>query len=431
MSRSRSLFVSVLVSLSAIAATACTEVGAPATADGGVGVPFSLNPFDAPVPPDAAVGGPRVTISAPTGTLTTATPTAIFSAAGAVTAQCRFTQTAGVGALTACASTYTAGALRDGAWFFEVIATDGAGRTGSASAPFTIATTAPQVTISGPPAVVSTPTATGVFTVAGTATINQCRFTKTPGTGAWAPCASPCGSPVLADGAWYFEVEATNAAGLRGNASRSFTVDTGGALVVSTAALTVREGTSASVDVTLSRPPVGTVTVAVTKTSSAFTVPPALLSFTSSTWNIAQRIIVTAPPDADALHAIAQPLTLTASTGHSATIAVTVEDDDLLVVTPVSYGQVCQGTSIDLDVWLAGPPLGPTQVITFSKGAGVGDVGLSTYALTLTASDGSHAHVVHLRGGKVGHRTLYATSPNQTTVVINGEVLAWNDPACL
>ena len=73
------------------------------------------------------------------------------------------------------------------------------------------------------------------------------------------------------------------------------------ALTFSKDSLTVDEGDSGTYTVALAVQPTGDVTVAVTVSgSSDVTVSPASLTFTSTTWNTAQTVTVTAAPDDDA-----------------------------------------------------------------------------------------------------------------------------------
>ncbi|HVK75487.1 MAG TPA: Ig-like domain-containing protein, partial [Kofleriaceae bacterium] len=172
---------------------------------------------------------PVVTITGgPAGPVNDPTPTFTFTTAGAPTViECRI----GGGAFAACTSPYTAAALPDGAATFEVRVADAAGNLGTATRAFVVDTVAPTVTITGGPAgPTSDPTPTFTFVADGGAVMTECRV----GGGAFAACTSPFTAAALPDGAATFEVRVTDAAGNVGNATRSFTVDTGAPTVTIT-----------------------------------------------------------------------------------------------------------------------------------------------------------------------------------------------------
>lgn len=126
-----------------------------------------------------------------------------------------------------CASPYTAPPLADASFVFEVRATDAAGGTATASHPFTVDTTAPVITITGGPIATSGPTADNTpsftFTVTGAAAGGvECRGDNAE---AYAPCASPYTTGVLADGSHVMSVRAVDAVGNARVANRGFVVD--------------------------------------------------------------------------------------------------------------------------------------------------------------------------------------------------------------
>ena len=104
-------------------------------------------------------------------------------------------------------------------------------------------------------------------------------------------------------------------------------------LVVSRSGINITESGSESFTVALASQPTGTVTVSLsTGNATAFTLDKSSLTFTSETWNTAQTVIMTAPPDSDALGERAN-VTISASGGgygnvDSADIEVRVNDDD-------------------------------------------------------------------------------------------------------
>ena len=168
---------------------------------------------------------PTVTFNAgPTGSTSDSTPAFEFGASEAgVTYRCRF----GATAYDACTSPYTAAQLADGSWSFEVVATDAMGNVGPpATRSFVVDTVAPTVTISGgPSATTSESTPSFAFSSSDPAATLACRTAPAAAAGAFQPCASPHTTAPLAEGAYVFEVQATDAAGNAGAvASREFSV---------------------------------------------------------------------------------------------------------------------------------------------------------------------------------------------------------------
>ena len=114
------------------------------------------------------------------------------------------------------------------------------------------------------------------------------------------------------------------------------------ALTFSKDSLTVDEGDSGTYTVALAAPPTGDVTVAVTVSgSSDVTVSPASLIFTSTTWNTAQTVTVTAAPDDDAGDDTATVNHVASGGGYNSvtgSVPVTVDDANTpaLEFTPTS-----------------------------------------------------------------------------------------------
>ena len=104
------------------------------------------------------------------------------------------------------------------------------------------------------------------------------------------------------------------------------------ALTFSKDSLTVDEGGSGTYTVELATQPTGNVTVAVAVSgSSDVTVSPASLTFTSTTWNTAQTVTVTAAPDADAGDDTATVNHAASGGGYNSvtgSVPVTVDDPD-------------------------------------------------------------------------------------------------------
>jgi hypothetical protein len=169
--------------------------------------------------------------SGPSATSGSRTPSFSFSAGEPVTFACRITASGQSGpAFAPCSGpgqTHTAAApLADGGYTFEVRATDAAGNSATASRAFTVNvpvdTTAPAVSIdSGPSGPTLDQTPRFSFSANEQVTF-ECRMSSAASFG---PCSGPgqTHSPgAIADGVYTFEVRATDAAGNRATASRSF-----------------------------------------------------------------------------------------------------------------------------------------------------------------------------------------------------------------
>ena len=140
--------------------------------------------------------------------------------------------------------------------------------------------------------------------------------------------------------------------------------DTAG-LVVDPSSLTVNEGGTASFDVTLETEPLADVDVSISSGDPGAAAASRSFKFTSSNWNIAQLVTVRGVNDDDAGDE-SVTIRLIASggdyTGESATVAVTVTDNDTpaLVVDPESL-TVAEDGSAAFTVRLA---TRPTQAVT-------------------------------------------------------------------
>jgi len=151
-----------------------------------------------------------------------------------------------------------------------------------------------------------------------------------------------------------------------GLASQTVTVSTSDndALKINAAqsTLIVPEGGPGTIDVTLGFQPTGNVVVAVSNSNPmAGTISPTSLTFTPSNWNVTQVVTVTGAQDnTEYDHDITTvSFTATGLTGDST--SVTVEDNDLLWVTP-DEGQTCQFGSVGFYTGLHGPPLSTLTV---------------------------------------------------------------------
>ena len=178
--------------------------------------------------------------------------------------------------------------------------------------------------------------------------------------------------------------------------------DTAG-LVISPTSLGVAEGDDASYTVELATLPTGTVTVAITVPAGTdLTLDTTSLEFTTSTWDTAQTVTVTAGEDDDTVDDTAT-LTHDASGGGydnlGRELAVTVTDNDAagLVISPTSL-EVDEGDDASYTVKLAAAP-SSTVTVTVTGHSGT-DLTLDTTSLTFTTSTWDDAQTVTVTAGE-------------------------------
>ena len=174
-------------------------------------------------------------------------------------------------------------------------------------------------------------------------------------------------------------------------------------IVLTPASLTPAEGGAASYTVALSSEPTATVTVAVTGHSGTdLTLSTSSLTFTTTTWDVAQTVTVSAGQDADAVDDAAT-LTHTASGGDYASVTselqVTVDDDESvgIVLTPTSLTPA-EGGAASYTVALSSEPTATVTVaVTGHSGT---DLTLSTSSLTFTTTTWEVAQTVTVSAGQ-------------------------------
>ncbi len=174
-------------------------------------------------------------------------------------------------------------------------------------------------------------------------------------------------------------------------------------LVLSPTSLGVAEGDAASYTVKLGTEPTNTVTVAISGQSGTdLTLDKTSLTFTTSTWNDAQTVTVTAGEDPDTTNDTAT-LTHEASGGGygdvEADLAVTVTDNDTpgLVLSPTSL-TVAEGDDASYTVKLA---TAPTNTVTVAIGLPAGtDLTLDKTSLTFTTSSWNDEQTVTVTAGE-------------------------------
>ena len=169
------------------------------------------------------------------------------------------------------------------------------------------------------------------------------------------------------------------------------------ALVLSAASIEVPEEGEASYTVKLATEPMGPVTVTLGGTSgSDLTLDKSSLTFTATTWSVAQTVTVSAADDNNGENDEAT-LTHTASGGGygavSKDLPVTVTDNDeaALVLSESSLG-VAEGGEQAYTVKLATEPMGPVTVTL--GGTSGSDLTLDKTSLTFTATTWSVAQTV-------------------------------------
>jgi len=141
----------------------------------------------------------------------------------------------------------------------------------------------------------------------------------------------------------------------------------GASLVVAPTTISVDEGNQETFDVSLSVQPTADVTVMISAFTNSYpTLTPETLTFTTSNYDTAQPVMITAKPDSNAIDE-SESLTLTASGGGydsiTKDVTVTVNDDDEanLVINPTSVS-VFEGSEDEFEVSLSAQPSGDVIV---------------------------------------------------------------------
>ena len=181
----------------------------------------------------------------------------------------------------------------------------------------------------------------------------------------------------------------------------SVTDDDTAGLVVDPGSLTISEGGSGNLGVSLATRPSGQVSVTVSSAdSAAVSVPSQALVFTTGNWSTAQSVSVGGVDDDDALDETVT-VTLSASGGgyggETAGVGVSVTDDDTpaLMVAPDSL-TISEGGSGNLGVRLATQPSGQVSVTVSSADSAA--VSVPSQALVFTTGDWSTAQSVSVGG---------------------------------
>ena len=178
--------------------------------------------------------------------------------------------------------------------------------------------------------------------------------------------------------------------------------DTAG-VTVSETTLTVDEGGNATYTVRLNTQPTSDVVISVTRTgSSDVTVSPATLTFSSSNWDTAQTVRVSAAQDADAVNdaaSIAHAVVAASSADEFdpvtiAGVAVTVTDDDTAGATVSKTTlPITEGNSSTYTVKLNTQPTSDVVITVSSDNT---DVTVSPATLTFSSSNWDTAQTVRV-----------------------------------
>ena len=210
--------------------------------------------------------------------------------------------------------------------------------------------------------------------------------------------------------------------------------DTAGA-TVSPTDVTVTEGGSATYTVRLNTQPTSDVVISVTRSGSPdVTVSPATLTFTTSNWDTAQTVRVSAAQDADAVNdaaAIAHAVVASRSANEYdavsvAGVAVTVTDDETAGATVSETTlTVAEGGSATYTVRLNTQPT--SDVVISVTRSGSPDVTVSPATLTFTPSNWDTAQTVRVSAAQdadavndaaaIAHAVVASRSANEYDAV--------------
>ncbi|MFC4586266.1 glycoside hydrolase family 6 protein [Sphaerisporangium corydalis] len=219
-----------------------------------------------------------------------------------------------------------------------------------------------------------------------------------------------------------FAINGTTCTGQGGGTTQS--------LVVSPTSVTVPEGGTATYGVRLAAQPTGNVTVSSTAGSgdSDVTVTGgSSLTFTTSNWNTAQNVTVSAAQDTDTTNG-SRTISVASSGLASVAVTATEADDDTstgtqsLVVSPTSVS-VPEGSTATYGVRLSRQPSGNVSV---TSTAGSGDTNITVTggsSLTFTTSNWNTAQNVTLSAAQDtdttnGSRTITVASSGLTSVAV-------------
>ena len=225
-----------------------------------------------------------------------------------------------------------------------------------------------------------------------------------------------------------------------------FVIDVSPAVTITPTSLTVTEGSTADYTVELNVVPTADVTINIAGGGDV-TVNPSSLTFSSTTWNMAQTVTVTAARDSDS-DDDTQTVTHTVATNSAAEylgatldgLAVTVTDDDVTVTFDLATYSVNEGSTVTVKVQLNADPMRNLTIpitTTNQDGATTDDYsgvpaslafasGDTEKSFTFTATEDTvddHGESVKLSFGTLPAGVTAGTT-NEATITITGPVTA-------
>ncbi len=192
-----------------------------------------------------------------------------------------------------------------------------------------------------------------------------------------------------------------------------------GALMVNPTSLTVSEGASATLSVSLSAEPSATVTISVTgHANTDVTLSTSSLEFTTSNWSTVQPVTVNAAKDDD-IGEDSVDLLLSASGGGynnvSQNVAISITDRDQAGLSVPTTVNITEGETATFQVSLTARPIGPVQV-SISGHAGT-QLTLNPESFMVAPSSYSSETTISISAGRDDNQ---ANETETLTIIANG-----------
>ena len=173
--------------------------------------------------------------------------------------------------------------------------------------------------------------------------------------------------------------------------------------------LTVAEGTSEELAVTLLTEPSEPLRVTVDTSHEGLTVTPATLTFTTANWETVQTVEVTADEDPDTRddsHSVTLAYVWAGSYPGQSKVAVRVRDDDTYTLVAPTTLRIAQGSVASLRVRLSAQPSGDVAVTATASNT---RIGATPAPLTFTSSDWRSYQTLE----------VWATDPGTATLTLS------------
>ena len=181
-------------------------------------------------------------------------------------------------------------------------------------------------------------------------------------------------------------------------------------IIQSTTALTVNEGQTMSYGISLNSNPGTTITTTITSDNSAVTTNPTNLTFTVANWEQTQTVTINVAEDDDAANGSAT-ITHTLSNGTSATLAVTIIDNDTLEpVLSITTISIAEGANDIYTVILGAKPAGDITLTITSNNS---SITTSPTDLTFTTTNWGQSQTVTVSAIED------ANTANETVLITN------------